>query len=965
MKKVLLCLGLLLSLSVCAGNLPLVKNGKSNAAIVIADDAVFSARYAADELASYIEKATGAKLPVLKESKSKQFKSAIYVGNTAAARKIGLTPDKFPQESFTIQEKNGSVYIVGGEDNSKLLYTPDDCVNVKTALNALYSGGIVRNARRGTLYAAYRFVSDFLGVRWLWPGELGTYIPGQKNLVVKSNFKLDAAPGFKNRKWRSQTAFMTYFKVDKYHSWGKKKAANPIPQLTFTEETTAKYAADLQKFLLINQEGDSQPLPAPASHVKWWNTHKKKNLDFFAMNDDGSRGFALSSTQTRGPRLCVSNPRLHEHIVSKWQGGEYIGLGEADYRGFCRCKTCMEWDKPQPPELRGYSTTNRYIKYAKAVRELIKKRKGVDVKVSILMYMDYLYPPYPAEKLDWLYGKFVPWGSGFPSYFPVTDSEFALLKRAWNGWADAGVEMNYRPNYLLNGYIVPTVDLKQSLEFFRFAAARKMTGFDYDSLRGNWASKGPMLYGHLRLGQRPDLTVDAVLNEYYSAFGPAADDIRKYFEYFNEHTKTVPGGGIHHGNISQAAAFYPDKVFADAVKFLDSAAAKVKNSRKDYIDRVNFIRLGCDHARLCVKLNKLYLTNKFTEARKVLDEIIAFRQKYNHTYFVNLNIAGGAERKAYRGLAKFIKGEFQYSEVSAVNKKGFKRNEWVKVSGLRPSKWGISLAKGSNSGVMIKEYSAGVNNHFITAKLDLRAYARKVNNSISISFDGKNYTVVKTGFGQGIIDLSKFVNGKSKFFVKAEFARKPEFQEHIDVLLRFRLDYTKANPEAVPERKKLDIGTGWLDFAPVWYFKKDPKNSGLPKKDMNVKTFDPSGMTEVEVPARLEETAVGPYLSYGYYSTVFDVRNDWQGRDIDVLVGAVDKEAWVYFNGHYVGEHTVKSENVGVGVLFKEPFIIKVPSKYINAGGKNLLQIKIYSGRGSSGIWKPVKIRPVETSALY
>ena len=56
MKKVLLCLGLLISLSVGAGNLPLVKNGKSNAAIVIADDAVFSARYAADELASYIEK---------------------------------------------------------------------------------------------------------------------------------------------------------------------------------------------------------------------------------------------------------------------------------------------------------------------------------------------------------------------------------------------------------------------------------------------------------------------------------------------------------------------------------------------------------------------------------------------------------------------------------------------------------------------------------------------------------------------------------------------------------------------------------------------------------------------------------------------------------------------------------------------------------------------------------------------
>ena len=964
MKKVLLCLGLLISLSVGAGNLPLVKNGKSNAAIVIADDAVFSARYAADELASYIEKATGAKLPVLKESKSKQFKSVIYVGNTAAARKAGLTQDKFPLENFTIREKAGSIYIVGGEDNAKLLYTPDDCVNVKTALTALYANGIVRNTRRGTLYAAYRFISDFLGVRWLWPGELGTYIPGQKELVVKTGFKLDGAPGFKNRKWRSQSSFMSYFKVDKYHSWGKKKTANPVPELTFTKETSARYAADLQKFLLINQEGDSVPLPAAASHVKWWNIHKKKNLDFFAMNDDGSRGFPLSSTQTRGPRLCVSNPRLHDFIVSKWRGGEYIGLGEADYRGFCRCPKCKEWDAPQPPELKGYSTTNRYIKYAKAVRALIKKRKGVDVKVSILMYMDYLYPPYPAEKLDWIYGKFVPWGSGFPSYFPMTDKEFALLKRAWQGWADAGVEMNYRPNYLLNGYVIPTVDIKQSLEFFRFAAARKMTGFDYDSLRGNWAAKGPMLYGHLRLGQRPDLTTDAVLNEYYSAFGPAAEDIKRYFEYFNEHSKTVPGGGIHHGNISQTAEFYPDKVFDGAVKFLDDAAAKVRNARKDHIDRVNFIRLGFDHARLCVKFNKLYLANQFAEARTVLDEIIAFRKKHNGTCFVNLNIAGGSERKAYRGLVNFIKGEFQYSSNPGVAKKNFKRSEWLTVSGLRIAKWGMSLTKGKKSGVVVREYSAGENNHFLSAKLDIRAYSRKVGNVISISFDNKEYTEVKRNAGKEIIDLTRLVKGKNKFYLKAAFTRKGE-DVSVDVLHRFRVDYTKAHPDAAPVRKKLDIGTGWLDFNTDWYFKKDVKNRGLSKTESAPGTFPASKWTKVDVPARLEETAVGPYLGFGWYSTVFNVSNDWQGRNIDILVGAVDKEAWVYFNGHYVGEHTVKSENVTVGTLYKEPFIIKVPAKFINVGGKNLLQIKIHSNKGSSGIWKPVRYRPVESSELY
>lgn len=943
--------------------LPLVKNGRSSSVIVIADNAVISAKYAANELACYIEKATGAKLPVIKESDAKSVKNAIYIGNTAAARQAGLTQDKFPGEAFTIQEKGNALYIVGGEDNKKLFYTPSDVVDLKSSLTAVYSSGIVRLTRRGTVYGVYRFVSDFLNVRWLWPGELGTYIPGQKDLVIDSNFKLDGAPAFKNRHYRTNAVWVPYFNLGKYHAWGRKKSPNS--KFGFSPAARQKYSAELQKYLLICQEGDSRELPAAASHIKWWNKHKHKNLDFFAMNDDGSRGFAISSTQTRGPRLCVSNPKLHEYIVANWKGGEYIGLGEADYRGFCRCPKCKEWDKPQPPELKGYSTTNRYIKYAKAIRELIRKRKGVDVKVSILMYMDYLYPPYPAEKLPWLYGKFVPWGSGFPSYFPITDAEFALLKRAWQGWYDAGVEMSYRPNYLLNGYAMPTVDIKQSLEFIRFAAERKMVGFDYDSLRGNWATKGPMLYGHMRLGVRPDLTVEAVLDEYYSAFGPAAGDVKKYWEFIAEHTKTVPGGGINHGNVAGTAAAYPDRVFAEAAKFLDAAAAKVKNSRKDYRERVAFIRIALDHARLCARFGGLYLNNQFTEARKVMDQILAFRRAHEHTAFISLDAAAGMERRSYKGLDNFIKGEFQYSSNPGIAKKNFNRKEWLVFSGLRASKWGFSYGKDKSSGTIVREYSAGKNNHFLTAKLDIRAYTRKTSNVISISFDNKEFTEVKRNAGQTVIDLTKFVKGKDKFYLKAEFTRKPGTSGPTDVLHRFRVDYTKANPETVEPRKKLEIGTGWIDFKPQWYFRKDVKNKGLSKAECNPKTFPAAKWSKVDVPARLEETAVGPYLGYGWYTAVFDVRNDWQGRNIDVLVGAVDKQAWVYFNGKYIGEHTVKSEKVGVGVLYKEPFIVQVPAKLINAGGKNLLQIKIHSDKGSSGIWKPVTIRPVESSELY
>lgn len=124
MKTICLIWGIFVSVLLTAGNVSLVKDGKSDAVIVIADDAVISAQYAAKELAYYIEKATGAALPVVREAAVKKRGAAIFIGNTAAARKAGLTQDKFPGEAFTIQERNGDLYIAGGEDTQKLFYEP-------------------------------------------------------------------------------------------------------------------------------------------------------------------------------------------------------------------------------------------------------------------------------------------------------------------------------------------------------------------------------------------------------------------------------------------------------------------------------------------------------------------------------------------------------------------------------------------------------------------------------------------------------------------------------------------------------------------------------------------------------------------------------------------------------------------------------------------------------------------------
>jgi hypothetical protein len=541
-----------------------------------------------------------------------------------------------------------------------------------------------------------------------------------------------------------------------------------------------------------------------------------------------------------------------------------------------------------------------------------------------------------------------------------------VIRRGWLGWGKTGAKTHYRPNYLLSGYTIPALDVEQSGEMFRFGAQNGMVGFDFDSLSGYWATKGPTLYMHMRLSNDPDLTIKEILDEYYSAFGPASEHIRKYFDYWIAYTKKISGGGVGYGNANEAAEKYSIEQFTAPGKILDEALkAAAKSKDKNHLERVKFIRLGWQHAKMCVEFSHLYKNNKFTEARKKLNEIIAFRRKYEDTFFCDLAAAYSAEVRGYKGLKDFMTGKFRNFHAPKFQWKNFKRSECHEIKGFKPSTWSLALPEKVNSGHIVFKYDAGMDNSFVEAELNILARNLNVTNALAISFDNKNWQNIGENIAKKRFDLTKLVKDRQLFYLKFSSARKPGKDKTEMTLISFRLDFTRKNPDAVPVRKKPVLGTGWLDFNSQWFYRKDLNNKGLAKADMNVKTFSSKDWIPVKVPAKLDSTPVGPYLGHGWYSTVFDVKKDWAGRSIDILFTAIDKEGWVYFNGHYVGEHTVKSEKVGVGILYNEPFIIKVPQKYINFGGKNLLQVKNHSAFGASGIWKPVKIRPVDASATY
>ena len=107
--------------------LVIVQDGQPAATIVVADEpdsiisrvkqggfsANLTTEYAAEQLQLYLEKVTGAKLPIVKESQAPRAQTLILLGRSGLNEQRGVTPDGLDPEGFIIRTDPGSISIVG------------------------------------------------------------------------------------------------------------------------------------------------------------------------------------------------------------------------------------------------------------------------------------------------------------------------------------------------------------------------------------------------------------------------------------------------------------------------------------------------------------------------------------------------------------------------------------------------------------------------------------------------------------------------------------------------------------------------------------------------------------------------------------------------------------------------------------------------------------------------------------
>ena len=216
---------------------------------------------------------------------------------------------------------------------------------------------------------------------------------------------------------------------------------------------------------------------------------------------------------------------------------------------------------------------------------------------------------------------------------------WAASERAWDQWRATGAQLTLRPNSTHSGHNMPIFYGRKLGSAFLHAQKHGALAVSYDSLIGQWGAQSASYYCLGRLNARPDLTVDQVMEEYYSAFGPAAGKIREYMEFLErvsdgvsvetiqKHTRKL---GLNrmpaHKNWLQAAdAIFTPEFFATGGRLLDEAAAAAK-SDPESLARVRYLQTGLEHAKRTFDVLLLSRGNDREAFLKAQKELLAYRR---------------------------------------------------------------------------------------------------------------------------------------------------------------------------------------------------------------------------------------------------------------------------------------------------------------------------------------------------
>lgn len=489
-----------------------------------------------------------------------------------------------------------------------------------------------------------------LGCRWLWPGELGEVIPHADTITVTLG-QGHYQPALHMVHWVSNG--------DNKHRW-----ADPKSWELFISNSAS---------WMVHNRLYNDMYYQNYSHgfTDWYARFHLTHPEFFNLLPDGTR--RPDPNYVGGDpayiSMCVSNPDFIRQCVQDWLDDydpkyPMVNICENDTAGRCTCDKCMEWDESPVPTAkrraeakrrfeRGRenwykalgSLTNRYMKFYQAVLEEVDRvAPERHAEFAGLIYANYVEPT--EYKLnDRFYMRYCP-----AIMFPWTQEKIDKYIHGWDEWKKTGANLFFRPNFPNDGHNFPINYAHEFAQCFHHAYENGMYGAELDSNTGNYITMGTTFYMIARLGCRPEMTEEQVLEEYLSAFGGAKDELRAYFDRLAElshlfatdpelsQNASLVGGGFSEF-VTVAPVIFTPEIFTELYSRLDQAESLAQGD-ETAVKRVQWLKLGLRHAELTAKTQKGYELYKHTgdrsEFERPLKALNAFRDKHETEYIGNL-----------------------------------------------------------------------------------------------------------------------------------------------------------------------------------------------------------------------------------------------------------------------------------------------------------------------------------------
>ncbi|UCD50816.1 MAG: DUF4838 domain-containing protein [Phycisphaerales bacterium] len=449
----------------CSGMI-LAEDGQAKATIIVAPDASESVQHAAKELASFLDQISGGQFEIA--HKPEGGRPSIFLLPEAALRsRASRSTDDLGADGIVIKTLRNGLILTGGEP-------------------------------RGTLYAVYTFLEDYLGCRW-WSSTEST-IPKKPTLEI----------GEIDVRYKPILEYREPFWYDAHEGdWAVRNKCNGNSvRVDAKRGGKHRYEGFVHTFY---------PLVPPQ---KYFDAHPEWFSEI-----DGKR-------TTERAQLCLTNEEMRQELVKNLRArlranpaATIASVSQNDWHGNCQCAKCAAIEKEEG------SPAGLMLRFVNAVAEDIEE-EFPHVAISTLAYQYTRRPPRHVKPRDNVIVRLCSIEASFS--VPLSHKRNKPFHDDIVGWSKI-CDRLYVWDYVTNfrHHIMPHPNLRVLGPNVKFFTDHSVKGlFEQGAYTTNGAEMAELRAWVLaKLLWDPNLDGNALIDEFIAGYyGPAAPHIRAYLE---------------------------------------------------------------------------------------------------------------------------------------------------------------------------------------------------------------------------------------------------------------------------------------------------------------------------------------------------------------------------------------------------------------------------------------------------